>query len=146
MSWHLRRRRISLPKPSEPDWSWDYPPPDGIVYGRTLISEGWLRDWPAEAEIALTPEAALAEVSRVVRDRLIASVPNAAAIPHLFRWGVVPWDMMEISHVNFFSARSLEQLLARNFRHVQVGGFQRFPIPDSPPVYKNLFAVGSGPI
>src|SRR5262245_57756346 len=50
--------------------------------------------------------------------------------------GVVPWHLLERSHVNFFSARSLEQLLQRYVRTVRVGYFQRFPMPDAPPIYK----------
>ncbi len=92
------------------------------------------------------PDAALAvrECARVARVNLVVSVPNAAVIPHLFRAGVVPWHLLEATHVNFFSARTLEQLLRKVFRHVVVGYYARaYPFPDTAPLYAHLFAVGA---
>jgi SAM-dependent methyltransferase len=90
------------------------------------------------------PEEAVAECARVARRGLVVSVPNAAVIPHLFPWGVVPWHLLEATHVNFFSAGSLETLLRRAFPHVMVGFYARtYRFPDAPPLYAHLFAVAS---
>jgi SAM-dependent methyltransferase len=90
------------------------------------------------------PEVAVAECARVTRGNLVVSVPNAAAIPHLFPWGVVPWHVLEATHVNFFSAATLETLLRGSFAHVTVGYYLRaFRFPEAPPLYAHLFAVAS---
>jgi SAM-dependent methyltransferase len=90
------------------------------------------------------PAHAVAECARIARRGLVVSVPNAAVIPHLFPWGVVPWHLLEATHVNFFSAGSLETLLRRGFPHVEVGFYARtYRFPDAPPLYAHLFAVAS---
>jgi 2-polyprenyl-3-methyl-5-hydroxy-6-metoxy-1,4-benzoquinol methylase len=65
-------------------------------------------------------EAALAEMARITRQTLLLTVPDIAAIPALHRHGVVPWHLLESTHVNFFTQKSLESLLARYFRSVQI--------------------------
>jgi SAM-dependent methyltransferase len=90
------------------------------------------------------PGEIVAEAARVTRERILVSVPNAAVIPHLWPWGVVPWHLLEASHVNFFSARSLETLLRQSFAHVAIGYYARsFAFPGAPPLYAHLFAVAS---
>ena len=90
------------------------------------------------------PEEALKECARVTRRNVIVSVPNAAVIPHLFPWGVVPWHLLEATHVNFFSARTLEHLMRQSFEHVVVGYYARsFIFPGAPPLYAHLFGVAA---
>jgi SAM-dependent methyltransferase len=63
---------------------------------------------------------ALDELRRVVRKRLIVTVPDASAIPQLAPAHVVPWHLLEASHVNFFSSSSLSAALARRFSRVEI--------------------------
>src|SRR5262249_5173077 len=49
---------------------------------------------------------ALRELRRVSR-RLILSVPDMMTIPALHRLNVVPWHLLESTHVNFFTELSL---------------------------------------
>ncbi len=64
-------------------------------------------------------EAAVAEMRRLTRDRLLVTVPDMSAVPRGYLHGVVPWHLMEASHVNFFTQQSLDALLGRHFREVE---------------------------
>jgi 2-polyprenyl-3-methyl-5-hydroxy-6-metoxy-1,4-benzoquinol methylase len=64
-------------------------------------------------------EAAVAEMRRLTRDRLLVTVPDMSAVPRSYRHGVVPWHLMEASHVNFFTQQSLGDVLGRHFRDVE---------------------------
>ena len=89
-------------------------------------------------------EAALAECARVARVNVVLSVPNASVIPHLNGAGVVPWHLLEATHVHFFSAGSLERLLRRVFPHVVVGYYApAFPFAGPPPLFAHLFGVAA---
>jgi SAM-dependent methyltransferase len=63
---------------------------------------------------------ALDELRRVVRKRLVVTVPDATAIPQLAPAHVVPWHLLEASHVNFFSAASLAAALSERFSQVEI--------------------------
>jgi len=66
------------------------------------------------------------EIARVARLALI-TVPDMSAIPALFPHSVVPWHLLEATHVNFFTQASLELLLRRFFANVsfsRIGAFQ----------------------
>jgi SAM-dependent methyltransferase len=90
------------------------------------------------------PEEIIAECARVTCGNVLVSVPNAGVIPHLWPWDVVPWHLLEASHVNFFGARSLETLLCKSFAHVCVGYYARtFRFPGAPPLYAHLFALAA---
>lgn len=58
------------------------------------------------------PLAAVAELARLGTDRLLITVPDMSSIPRGFRHGVVPWHLLEATHVNFFTQHSLESALA----------------------------------
>jgi 2-polyprenyl-3-methyl-5-hydroxy-6-metoxy-1,4-benzoquinol methylase len=62
-------------------------------------------------------ETAVAEMARVAPEALI-TVPDMSSIPALFAHHVVPWHLLESTHVNFFTQRSLAALLARHFATV----------------------------
>jgi SAM-dependent methyltransferase len=64
-------------------------------------------------------EASLCEIARVA-PKLILSVPDMSAIPMLHRHGVVPWHLLEFTHVNFFTEQSLRALLGRHYRDVEI--------------------------
>jgi hypothetical protein len=64
---------------------------------------------------------ALQEIARITKQRAVFSVPDASAIPAGFRQGVVPWHLLEGTHVNFFNQTSFTNELRRHFREVQIG-------------------------
>lgn len=64
-------------------------------------------------------EAAVAELARLAHERVLLTVPDMSAIPRGYHHGVVPWHLMERSHVNFFTQQSLAELLKSHFRDVQ---------------------------
>jgi hypothetical protein len=58
------------------------------------------------------PDAALAEMARLASRALLVAVPDMSAIPRGFPHGVVPWHLLESTHVNFFTQASLEHAIA----------------------------------
>jgi ubiquinone/menaquinone biosynthesis C-methylase UbiE len=64
-------------------------------------------------------ETILREAARLA-PRLILTVPNMAVIPALSEHQVVPWHLLEATHVNFFTPESLRKTLLRFYSKVQV--------------------------
>jgi SAM-dependent methyltransferase len=64
---------------------------------------------------------ALHEITRITAQSAFFTVPDASAIPAGFRHGVVPWHLLEATHVNFFNQTSLTKELRRHFSKVQIG-------------------------
>jgi SAM-dependent methyltransferase len=64
---------------------------------------------------------ALQELARITAQSAFFTVPDASAIPVGFRHGVVPWHLLEATHVNFFNQTSLTTELRRHFSKVQIG-------------------------
>jgi len=64
---------------------------------------------------------AIAEIARVTRRSALFTVPDASAIPAGFRHSVVPWHLLEATHVNFFNQTSLTIELRRHFSQVEIG-------------------------
>jgi hypothetical protein len=52
----------------------------------------------------------LREAHRVCSSKLILTVPNIAVIPAMSDFQVVPWHLLEASHVNFFTPGSLWEI------------------------------------
>ncbi|HTM31324.1 MAG TPA: class I SAM-dependent methyltransferase [Vicinamibacterales bacterium] len=65
------------------------------------------------------PDAALIEMARLARRRLLITVPDMSAVPRGFAHGVVPWHLLEASHVNFFTQHSLAAALAPHAASVE---------------------------
>jgi 2-polyprenyl-3-methyl-5-hydroxy-6-metoxy-1,4-benzoquinol methylase len=65
-------------------------------------------------------EAALSELARVARHNFIVTVPDMSAIPVCHHNHVVPWHLLEATHVNFFTQASLERILKRYFNKVEI--------------------------
>jgi 2-polyprenyl-3-methyl-5-hydroxy-6-metoxy-1,4-benzoquinol methylase len=65
-------------------------------------------------------DAALSEINRVARQRLILTVPDMSSIPRCFPQAVVPWHLLEATHVNFFTAKSLRAWLLRYWQTVRL--------------------------
>jgi ubiquinone/menaquinone biosynthesis C-methylase UbiE len=71
-------------------------------------------------------EAAVGEMARVA-DAALVTVPDMSAVPALFPHFVVPWHLLEGTHVNFFTQTSLGALLSRYYQRVsfaRVGAFE----------------------
>jgi 2-polyprenyl-3-methyl-5-hydroxy-6-metoxy-1,4-benzoquinol methylase len=66
------------------------------------------------------PSDVVAELARLVRRRLVATVPDMSAIPLCCARRVVPWHLLEATHVNFFTQSSFEALLRPHFRNVEM--------------------------
>jgi hypothetical protein len=66
------------------------------------------------------PEQAVAELARLARRHVFITVPDMSAIPRGFRHGVIPWHLLEATHVNFFTQHSLVALLQPYASHVEV--------------------------
>lgn len=64
-------------------------------------------------------EQALAEIARVTRRSFGITVPDMSAIPIGSVHGVVPFHLLESTHVNFFSYNSLHRVLSKWFYRVQ---------------------------
>lgn len=63
---------------------------------------------------------ALEEISRVA-SRLVMSVPDMATIPILHQHNVVPWHLLESTHLNFFTEISLRRALEPHFKKIEIG-------------------------
>jgi SAM-dependent methyltransferase len=83
------------------------------------------------------------EIARVARRGALFSVPNCGTIPRYAPLGIVPWHLLESTHVNFFTASSLRSTLERAFSTVEVVEYGRLPVDaaDGTPMYNHLFAV-----
>lgn len=75
-------------------------------------------------------ETVLREAFRVARHNVIVSVPNIGPIPFMSVHHVVPWHLLESTHINFFTPLILENLLRRLFpaSKVQVEGYSRIKV------------------
>lgn len=62
----------------------------------------------------------LADMARLTRDSLILTTPDISAIPMLHRHQVVPWHLLEASHVSFFTQDSLYLSLTPFFKSIDI--------------------------
>lgn len=63
-------------------------------------------------------ERAIDELARLAHERALITVPDMSGVPRGFHHGVVPWHLLERSHLNFFTQQSLGALLRRHFARV----------------------------
>lgn len=75
--------------------------------------------------------AAVADIARIATERVVFTVPDASAIPIGHRHGLVPWHLLESTHLNFFNQRSLAKLLEPFFRQVEFGRVGLAAVNDS---------------
>ncbi len=66
------------------------------------------------------PTAVIAELARLAFDRFLVTVPDMSAIPRGYHHGVVPWHLLESTHVNFFTQNSLEALLTPTAKQIEI--------------------------
>jgi Methyltransferase domain len=64
-------------------------------------------------------EAAVRDIARLAAERATFTVPDISMIPVGFRHGVVPWHLLEGTHVNFFTQASLTRVLQPHFTRVE---------------------------
>ncbi|HSH38651.1 MAG TPA: class I SAM-dependent methyltransferase [Chthoniobacterales bacterium] len=85
----------------------------------------------------------LAEIARCIHSRALFSVPNIEVIPYFSAWQAVPWHLLEADHKNFFTRRSLRELLRRHFARVEVFSYAEHPLrtPEGIALHLHLFAV-----
>jgi 2-polyprenyl-3-methyl-5-hydroxy-6-metoxy-1,4-benzoquinol methylase len=62
---------------------------------------------------------AVEELQRVARSDIFVTVPDISAIPLLSPHAVVPWHLLEATHVNFFSPRAIESLFEPTFEAIE---------------------------
>ncbi|MFN8035245.1 MAG: class I SAM-dependent methyltransferase [Acidimicrobiia bacterium] len=87
------------------------------------------------------PERALAEAARVGRANLVMTVPDISCVPLMSSRGVVPWHLLESTHVNFFTPESLRRVLLRHFDSVEVTQLVPIMEIDGVPAYTHIAAV-----
>jgi 2-polyprenyl-3-methyl-5-hydroxy-6-metoxy-1,4-benzoquinol methylase len=85
-------------------------------------------------------EKVVKELYRIARGKVIFTVPDIGAIPLCYHHGVVPWHLLEATHVNFFTLQSLQALLERYFKKVDMMKICPAQINDLR-YYNNLLAV-----
>jgi 2-polyprenyl-3-methyl-5-hydroxy-6-metoxy-1,4-benzoquinol methylase len=56
---------------------------------------------------------ALSEAARVARSSVVVTVPDISVIPRMSKRQVVPWHLLEATHVNFFTPETLRTTLLR---------------------------------
>jgi SAM-dependent methyltransferase len=83
---------------------------------------------------------AIREIARVATERVIFTVPDASAIPLGFRHTLVPWHLLEGTHLNFFNQISLQRALESHFSKIEFGRISPCTMNDSP-FHVSLVAV-----
>jgi len=78
---------------------------------RTGYLDQQVRNFGDDYATLLSGIRAQARSARIV----LLNVPNIAGMPFLFRHNVVPWHMLENTHVNFFTPEILQRVLERIF-------------------------------
>lgn len=66
------------------------------------------------------PASVLKEIKRVVKKNVLITVPNSTRARELSAANVVFEHFLDIDHKNYFTASSLKELLAKEFREVKI--------------------------
>lgn len=74
---------------------------------------------------------ALSELARITSSNFTMTVPDISAIPICHHNAVVPWHLLESTHVNFFTQTSLESVLGEYFDEVECARIGPVPVNDS---------------
>lgn len=72
------------------------------------------------------PEKALFKAFRVAKKNLIISVPNIDVIPLMSKYQVVPWHLLEATHINFFTPKTLRNLLGKFTKKIRILTYGHF--------------------
>jgi 2-polyprenyl-3-methyl-5-hydroxy-6-metoxy-1,4-benzoquinol methylase len=71
-------------------------------------------------EHLIEPEPVMQEIARICKGNLLVTVPDISVIPLHHKHGVVPWHLLESTHVNFYNPTSLQHFLSRWFPEVEL--------------------------
>jgi SAM-dependent methyltransferase len=88
-------------------------------------------------------EGAVFQMARVCTGQLFLTVPDISVVPLLHKHAVVPWHLLESTHVNFFNQTSLGSLLRRYFHAVHF--FRLAPNNINGTVYRESLAAFCSP-
>jgi hypothetical protein len=83
-------------------------------------------------------------MARLTRDRLILTTPDLSSVPLLFHHQVVPWHILEATHVSFFTQQSLHRALQEHFGKIEIARIGANTINNTV-YYTSLMAVCSQP-
>ena len=89
------------------------------------------------------PLAALREAFRVAKKNVLISVPNIDVLPIMSKYQVVPWHILEATHVNFFTPKILESVLKTYTAKMEVFTYGQFALWVSErALHQHIFGVG----
>jgi SAM-dependent methyltransferase len=89
------------------------------------------------------PILALREAFRVAKKNVLISVPNIDVLPIMSKYQIVPWHILEATHVNFFTPKILETLLKQFAPRTEVFPYGRFASwVGEKALHQHIFGVG----
>lgn len=88
-------------------------------------------------------EQALAEAARVARRTIVVTVPDIAVLPLMSKRQVVPWHLLEATHLNFFTPQTLQKVLLRFAASCRVSRLGKFFEVDGESAHMHLGAVAT---
>jgi 2-polyprenyl-3-methyl-5-hydroxy-6-metoxy-1,4-benzoquinol methylase len=89
------------------------------------------------------PMIVLREAFRVAKKNVLISVPNIEVLPMMSKYEVVPWHILEATHVNFFTPKILKSVLNEFAARTEVfsyGAFASWITEQS--MHMHIFGVG----
>lgn len=90
------------------------------------------------------PLRALRRAFHMARKNVLVSVPNINVLPYLHRYGVVPWHLLEATHLHFFTPKILDDCLRRFASDTEIYYYGPFaPWVTEQQLSMQLFGVGS---
>jgi len=89
------------------------------------------------------PLIALQEAFRVAKHNVIISVPNIDVIPIMSKYQVVPWHLLEATHLNFFTPKLLDSTLRKFAQTTEVFTYGHFaPWITEQEMHMHIYGVG----
>jgi 2-polyprenyl-3-methyl-5-hydroxy-6-metoxy-1,4-benzoquinol methylase len=89
------------------------------------------------------PIVAIREAFRIARTNVIISVPNIDVLPVLSKYEVVPWHILEATHVNFFTPKILRTVLNGFSSRTEVFTYGHFASwVTEQPMHMHIFGIG----
>jgi len=89
------------------------------------------------------PILALREAFRVAKRNVLISVPNIDVLPIMSKYQIVPWHILESTHVNFFTPKILESVLNKFTSKVELFTYGHFALwVSEKAMHQHIFGVG----
>ncbi len=66
-------------------------------------------------------QGAIQELARIASEKVVITVPDASGIPLGSQHRLLPWHLLESTHVNFFNQANLESCLRPHFSQIDFG-------------------------